>query len=118
MSVEELDRRTRLLRVLARRPVDRPPVICTGGSMTATPEEVVAASGFSLPAAHRDARAMAGLALAAARITGFESVGVPLCVTVEVEAFGAAIDLGDARTEARVLRVAIRLSQRVDAKLP
>jgi [methyl-Co(III) methanol-specific corrinoid protein]:coenzyme M methyltransferase len=99
-----IDRRERLLRALARQPVDRTPVICTGGSMTATPEEVVALSGYTLPEAHCDAEAMAGLALAAARITGFESVGVPLCVTVEAEAFGAEIDLGDARTEARIVR--------------
>lgn len=104
MGAPGLDRRTRLLRALARQPVDRVPVICTGGSMTATPEQVVAASGYALPAAHTDAQAMAGLALAAARITGFESVGVPLCTTVEAEAFGAAIDLGDARTEARIVR--------------
>lgn len=104
MGAITLDRRTRLLRALARQPVDRVPVICTGGSMTATPEQVVAASGYTLPAAHTDAQAMAGLALAAARITGFESVGVPLCTTVEAEAFGAAIDLGDARTEARIVR--------------
>jgi [methyl-Co(III) methanol-specific corrinoid protein]:coenzyme M methyltransferase len=99
-----IDRRERLLRVLARQPVDRAPVICTGGSMTATPEEVVALSGYTLPEAHGDAAAMAGLALAAARITGFESVGVPLCVTVEAEVFGAEINLGDARTEARIVR--------------
>jgi len=98
------NRRVRLLRALARQPVDRPPVICTGGSMTATPEEVVARSGYHLPAAHSDPAAMAGLALAAARLTGFESVGVPLCTTVEAEAFGAVIDLGDARTEARIVR--------------
>lgn len=104
MGVQGLDRRTRLLRALARQPVDRAPVICTGGSMTATPEQVVAVSGQSLPAAHTDARAMAELALAAARITGFESVGVPLCTTVEAEAFGAEIILGDARTEARIVR--------------
>jgi [methyl-Co(III) methanol-specific corrinoid protein]:coenzyme M methyltransferase len=99
-----LNRRERLLRVLARQPVDRPPVICTGGSMTATPEEVVALSVYAQPEAHRDAAAMAGLAVAAANITGFESVGVPLCVTVEAEVFGAEIDLGDARTEARIVR--------------
>lgn len=98
------DRRERLLRVLNGLPVDRPPVICTGGSMTATPEEVVLRSGHRLPEAHRDPLAMADLALAAARLTGFESVGVPLCTTIEAEAFGAAIDLGDARTEARVIR--------------
>ncbi|WP_275112842.1 uroporphyrinogen decarboxylase family protein [Rhodoblastus sphagnicola] len=99
-----LDRRERFLRALARQSVDRAPVICTGGSMTATPEDVVALSGFALPEAHCDAAAMAGLALAAARITGFESVGVPLCVTVEAEAFGVKIDLGDARTEARIVQ--------------
>jgi uroporphyrinogen-III decarboxylase len=99
-----LDRRTRLLRALARLPVDRPPVICTGGSMSGVPAEVVARSGYGLPAAHLDAAAMAGLALAAARLTGFESVGVPLCTTVEAEVFDAAIDLGDAATEARIVR--------------
>ena len=99
-----LSRRERFFRSLAGQKVDRAPVICTGGSMTATPAEVVKQSGFSLPKAHTDPVAMAGLALAAARITGFESVGVPLCVTVEAEAFGAAIDLGDANTEARIIQ--------------
>jgi [methyl-Co(III) methanol-specific corrinoid protein]:coenzyme M methyltransferase len=98
------NRRVRLLRALARQPLDRIPVICTGGSMTAAPAEVVERSGYTLPAAHGDATAMAGLALAAAGITGFESVGVPLCTTVEAEAYGAVIDLGDARTEARIVR--------------
>jgi [methyl-Co(III) methanol-specific corrinoid protein]:coenzyme M methyltransferase len=97
-----LSARERFFRALAGEPVDRPPVICTGGSMTATPAEVVRRAGFSLPEAHGNPASMAGLALAAARITGFESVGVPLCVTVEAEAFGAAIDLGDANTEARI----------------
>lgn len=103
-AIGPLDRRQRLLRALARQPVDRVPVICTGGSMTAAPEDVVIRSGLSLPDAHGRAADMAGLALAAARITGFESVGVPLCTTVEAEAFGAEIDLGDARTEARIVR--------------
>jgi MtaA/CmuA family methyltransferase len=101
---EDLDQRTRLLRALGRLPVDRPPVVCTGGSMTAVPAEVVARSSFSLPAAHLDPQAMAGLALQAAHITGFENVGVPLCVTVEAEALGVTIDLGDAYTEARAAR--------------
>lgn len=99
-----LDRRQRLLRALARQPVDRPPVICTGGSMTSVPADVVSASGYSLPEAHSDPQAMAGLALAAARITGFESVGVPLCTTIEAEAYGAEITLGDADSEARIVQ--------------
>jgi [methyl-Co(III) methanol-specific corrinoid protein]:coenzyme M methyltransferase len=96
--------RERFFRALSGERLDRPPVICTGGSMTATPAEVVERAGYSLPEAHTDPAEMAGLALAAARITGFESVGVPLCVTVEAEAFGAAIDLGDAKTEARIVQ--------------
>jgi [methyl-Co(III) methanol-specific corrinoid protein]:coenzyme M methyltransferase len=72
--------------------------------MTSVPAAVVSRSGYGLPAAHGDAAAMAGLALAAAQITGFESVGVPLCTTVEVEAYGAAINLGDADTEARIVQ--------------
>ena len=107
------DRRARFLRALAREPVDRPPVICTGGSMTAVPAEVVAGSGFALPAAHLDPAAMAGLALAAARITGFESVGIPLCTTVEAEVFDAEIDLGDAVTEARLVREPYRTTRDV-----
>lgn len=66
--------------------------------------EVVGASSFSLPDAHGDAISMAGLALAAAKITGFENIGVPLCVTVEAEALGVEIDLGDAITEPRAGR--------------
>lgn len=80
------------------------PVICTGGSMTSVPAAVVELSAHSLPAAHFDAVAMAELALNSARITGFESVGVPLCTTVEAEIYGATIDLGDARTEARIVK--------------
>ena len=60
-DISENDRRARLLRALARLPVDRPPVICTGGSMSGVPAEVVARSGYTLPAAHRDPAAMAGL---------------------------------------------------------
>ena len=99
-----LDRRTRLLRALDRLPVDRPPVICTGGSMTLVPAAVVESSRYSLPEAHLDPRAMGELALAAAGITGFEALGVPHCVTVEAEALGVEIDLGDAHTEARIVR--------------
>jgi len=72
--------------------------------MSMVPAEVVAASGWSLPEAHLHPEAMAELALAAARITGFESVGLPLCTTLEAEALGAPVDLGDALTEARITR--------------
>ena len=71
--------------------------------MTSMPAAVATASSRRLPEAHLDAEAMADLAFEAATITGFEAVGVPFCCTVEAEAFGAQIDLGDAVTEARVV---------------
>lgn len=98
--------RQRLLRVLGGQAVDRPPVICTGGSMGAVTTEVLALSGLDFRAAHLDPHAMAEVALAAARLAGFESVGVPLCTTVEAEALGSAIDLGDNRVEPRIVKEA------------
>ena len=97
-------RRARLLDALAQKPVDRSPVICTGGALTALTAEVVAKSGYRLPQAHFNAEEMAGLALTAARISGFESVGVPLCATLEADAFGVPIEIGDADVEARVIK--------------
>ncbi|TLM80079.1 MAG: uroporphyrinogen decarboxylase, partial [Actinobacteria bacterium] len=36
------------------------------------------------------------------RATGFENLGVPFCITVEAEALGSLVDLGDAAVEPRV----------------
>lgn len=108
--------RERLLQALGGRGVDRPPVICTGGSMGAVTTEVLTLSGLDFRAAHLDPQAMAEVALAAARLTGFESVGVPLCTAVEAEALGSAIDLGDNRVEPRIVKEAFASIE--DARLP
>lgn len=50
------------------------------------------ASGASWPDAHREPEKMAKLALAAHEIAGIESVRVPFCGTVEVEAIGCELD--------------------------
>jgi len=50
------------------------------------------ASGASWPDAHREPEKMAKLALAAYEIAGIESVRVPFCGTVEVEAIGCELD--------------------------
>ncbi len=56
-AILSLSQRERFFRALARRQVDRAPVICTGGSMTATPAEVMERRGFSLPGSpHRPRR--------------------------------------------------------------
>lgn len=49
----------RLLRVLRKEPVDRPPVICTGGMMNAAIVEIMQQTGHTLPEAHLDPQRMA-----------------------------------------------------------
>jgi MtaA/CmuA family methyltransferase len=94
--------RERLDRVLSRRAVDRPPVICTGGMMNAAVVEVMERSGTSLPAAHFDDAGMAALAEGVQAATGFENLGVPFCMTVEAELLGSRIDPGSLGCEPKV----------------
>lgn len=72
----------RLLRVLRKEPVDRPPVICTGGMMNAAIVEIMRATGHTLPEAHFDARRMADLAQDVQAATEFENIGVPFCLSL------------------------------------
>jgi len=93
-----------VLAALRGETVPRPPVICPGGMMSFAVTEVMAATGFSWPAAHRDASLMAGLALNMQRATGVDNVGVPFCMTVEAEALGAEVNYGSAEVQPRVVR--------------
>jgi len=77
-------------------------VLCPGGMMSAAVSEVMAAAGALWPQAHRDASAMARLALAMHEATGFDNIAVPFCMTVEAEAFGARVDLGTLLSQPRV----------------
>jgi [methyl-Co(III) methanol-specific corrinoid protein]:coenzyme M methyltransferase len=87
--------RERLLRALEGKPTDRPPVICPGGMMTMATQSAMEASGSRWPEAHADAEAMAKLVLATQEETSLECLSVPFCMTVEAEALGCAVDLGD-----------------------
>jgi [methyl-Co(III) methanol-specific corrinoid protein]:coenzyme M methyltransferase len=51
-----------------------------------------------------DAESMLQAALNVRRLVGFENYGVPFCLTVEAEEFGAAVDYGGKDREARVVR--------------
>jgi len=93
-ELEAIDCRSRLLLALEGEPVDRPPVICPGGMMTMATRSAMQTSGCFWPAAHADARAMAGLVLATQKETGLECLSVPFCMTVEAEALGCKIDRG------------------------
>jgi [methyl-Co(III) methanol-specific corrinoid protein]:coenzyme M methyltransferase len=94
----------RLLRVLHKEVVDRPPVICTGGMMNAAIVEIMQATGHTLPEAHTDPQRMADLAQDIHHYTGFENIGVPFCVTVEAELLGSEVDLGTLECEPKIAR--------------
>ncbi|HWR40227.1 MAG TPA: uroporphyrinogen decarboxylase family protein [Patescibacteria group bacterium] len=100
--MSNLTPKQRLLNVLNRKPVDRPPVICPGGMMNAAIVEVMTASGYTLPEGHSDPELMAKLAAAVQQQTGFENLGVPFCMTVEAEVLGSPVDYGTLKCEPKV----------------
>jgi [methyl-Co(III) methanol-specific corrinoid protein]:coenzyme M methyltransferase len=94
----------RLLDTLARKSVDRPPVICTGGMMNAAIVDVMTKTGHTLPEGHFEAARMAALATDIHEETGFENLGIPFCMTVEAEVLGSEIDFGSLASEPKIAR--------------
>ena len=94
----------RLLRVLQKKAIDRPPVICTGGMMNAAIVDVMEATGRTLPAGHSDAALMAAISGDVKAATGFENIGIPFCMTVEAEVLGSEIDFGSLACEPKIAR--------------
>ncbi len=84
----------RLDKVLNTESVDRPPCICPGGMMNMITTEIIEEKGLDFIDAHSDAAMMADLAEAVYDKGCFENYGVPFCMTVEAEYFGAKVDLG------------------------
>ena len=76
--------------------------ICTGDGLEQIPDEVMRETGITLPSAHSDKHNMATLASELRKHRGDVIVRVPFCVTVEAEAYGAYIKLGDALNGPRV----------------
>lgn len=97
-----LSPKERLLKVLKKEKVDRPPVICPGGMMSSAIVEIMEKTGHTWPAAHSDATIMAALAEAVYEHTGFENLGVPYCMTVEAEVLGSKINFGDLICEPKI----------------
>ncbi|HWQ73983.1 MAG TPA: uroporphyrinogen decarboxylase family protein [Syntrophomonas sp.] len=92
----------RLLRTLQKSPTERPPVICPGGMMNAAIIDVMKATGHTLPNAHSDWRLMSSLAEDVQKLTGFENIGIPFCMTVEAEALGSMINFGTLECEPKI----------------
>lgn len=85
----------------------RTPCICPGGMMNMLTAEMMERCGAAWPMAHGDAAVMARLAAFPYENDLFDNIGVPFCMTVEAEAMGARVDLGDLYTEPRVTEYAV-----------
>jgi MtaA/CmuA family methyltransferase len=92
----------RLLRVLNKESIDRPPVICPGGMMNAAVVEIMNTTGHTLPEAHHNDRLMSELSKDVQEHTGFENFGIPFCMTVEAEVLGSSIDFGTLACEPKI----------------
>ncbi len=96
----------RLLRVLKKENVERPPVICPGGMMNAAIVDIMKKTGHTLPAAHHSYELMSELAYDVYQNTGFENFGIPFCMTVEAEVLGSSIDYGSLKCEPKIYKEA------------
>lgn len=97
----------RLNKVLHGGQVDRPPCICPGGMMNMVTTELIEEVGIRFPEAHMNAQMMADLARAVYEKDCFENYGVPFCMTIEAEDFGAKVDMGTNIYEPHVIEYAI-----------
>ena len=93
---------------LQRQNPPRLPCICPGGMMNMMTVELMELAQAWWPMAHNDVETMVQLAQAAYTNGLFDNIGVPFCMTVEAEAMGAEVDLGDKFTEPRVTEYAIK----------
>lgn len=83
-------------------------VLCPGGMMTCSSAEVMRAAGYIKGSVHTDPVVMSRVASGIADAADLDNVGVPFCMTVEAEAMGGIIDLGDVDVEPSVCAYAVR----------
>lgn len=95
-----MNEKQRLIKVLSEESVDRPPVICPGGMMSACVTELL----YDIKENHNlDYKTMARVSRKIYDNTGFENFGVPFAMIAEAEPLGAKVLLGDKLIEERVL---------------
>lgn len=102
-----MNSKERLYWAVNSQPIDRVPCICPGGMMNMIVTEILD-DDLNWPSAHTDPVKMAKLAMKSHELGGFENLGVPFCMTVEAEALGASVHLGNCQTEPKVTEYAIR----------
>lgn len=102
MTAKEL-----VLGAIGRQSESRKPCICPGGMMNMIVGELQERCGVFWPQAHSDPEGMAELASAVYTEGILDNIGVPFCMTVEAEAMGSQVDMGDQYTEPRVTAYAV-----------
>ena len=102
-----MNEKERLVKALHGEETDRVPVICPGGMMNSAIKGVIDSCGIHFPEAHSDAQMMADLAYQVYLEGCFENCGVPFCMTVESEAMGAKVNMGNDFYEPHVCEYAI-----------
>lgn len=75
---------------------------CEGENLEQIPETIMQKTGISFPEAHKDKKQMATLARELRKYKNDTLVRIPFCVTVEAEALGGDIQLGDEKAGPRV----------------
>lgn len=96
-----MNEKQRLLKVLRGEIVDRPPVICPGGMMSACVTEVLE----GIKENHNiDYKTMAKVSEKIYTNAGYENFGVPFAMIVEAEPIGAKVQIGDRYVEERVIQ--------------
>ena len=103
----------RLLRVLKKEGVERPPVICPGGMMNAAIVDIMKKTGHTLPQGHHSSDLMSELAYDVYQNTGFENFGIPFCMTVEAEVLGSEINYGTLECEPKIQKERFASSDQV-----
>jgi len=92
-------------------------VIIPGGMMAGTLYSIIKDANLSYPTIHTEKDAMVEYTSLLQKICGIDNYGVPFCMTVEAEDFGASIDLGDPFKGPRVTEyIANRLDEILKVK--
>ncbi|MBZ9686180.1 uroporphyrinogen decarboxylase [Clostridium estertheticum] len=95
-----MNEKERLLRILKGKDVDRTPVICPGGMMSACTTEILE----DIEGNHNlDYKTMARASRKIYTGTGFENYGVPFAMIAEAEPIGAKVQIGNKLVEERVI---------------
>lgn len=97
----------RLMNVLNDEKVDRPPCICPGGMMNMVTTELVEMLEIDFKTSHSNAELMAKISSSVYDSGCFENYGVPFCMTIEAEDFGADVSMGSNIYEPHVTKYPI-----------